>query len=259
MRAVFPKHQLRKSLEGIQQFVASYQASRDARQVCVRLEALERVYGQSVDIRMEIELLLEDAVEKGNLQEEESLTVANDKVRQEFEDSFYSLKADLVAFKTVGSSVSVGSTSQQPASQFAKVKLPEIKLPSFSGKIHDWVPYRDSFRIMIHDNPLLSDVDRFTYLRSSLVGDALQEVSSIELSAANYEVAWKLLESRYENKKLIVKAHLDALFAVESLKKESYGGLNQLIGDFEKNLQMLERIGEKPSDWSTILAYIILC
>ncbi|XP_062541895.1 uncharacterized protein LOC134209889 [Armigeres subalbatus] len=251
------EHQLRKSLEGIQQFVASYQASRDARQVCVRLEALERVYGQFVDIRMEIELLLEDAVEKGNPQEEEALTVANDKVRQEFEDSFYSLKADLVAFKTVGSNVSVGSTSQQPASQFAKVKLPEIKLPSFSGKIHDWVPYRDSFRSLIHDNPLLSDVDRFTYLRSSLVGDAFQEVSSIELSAANYEVAWKSLESRYENKKLIVKAHLDALFAVESLKKESHGGLNQLIGDFEKNLQMLEKIGEKPSDWSTILAYMV--
>ncbi|XP_062538485.1 uncharacterized protein LOC134206776 [Armigeres subalbatus] len=135
---------------------------------------------------------------------------------------------------------------------FAKVKLPEIKLPSFSRKIHYWLPYRDNYRSLIHDNLLLSDVDRITYLRSSLAGDALQEVSSIDLSVANYAVAWKSLESSNENKKVIVKAHLDA---VESLKKESYS--NQLIGDFDKNLQMLETIGEKPLDWSTILAYMV--
>ncbi|XP_062538173.1 uncharacterized protein LOC134206469 [Armigeres subalbatus] len=255
------EHQLRKSLEGIQQFVAGYQASRDARQVCVRLEALETVYGQFIDIRMQIKLLLEDAVKKGDKQEEEALTEANDKVRQDFEDNFYALKADILAFKVVGPNTPPTSTGQQfdlqAVSQFAKVKLPEIKLPSFSGKLHDWVPYRDSFRSLIHGNSLLSDVDRFTYLRSSLSGDALQEVSSIDLSAANYTVAWKALESRYENKKLIVKAHLDALFAVDSLKKETYEGLNQLIGEFEKNLQMLEEIGEKPSDWSTILAYMV--
>ncbi|XP_062556585.1 uncharacterized protein LOC134221410 [Armigeres subalbatus] len=215
------EHQLRKSLEGIQQFVAGYQASRDARQVCVRLEALETVYGQFIDIRMQIELLLEDAVGKGDKQEEEALTEANDKVRRDFEDNFYALKADLLAFKVVGSNTPSTSTGQQ------------------------------------FDLQAVSQFAKFTYLRSSLSGDALQEVSSIDLSAANYTVAWKALEGRYENKKLIVKAHLDALFAVDSLKKETYEGLNQLIGDFEKNLQMLEKIGEKPSDWSTILAYMV--
>lgn len=254
------EHQLRKSLEGIDNFVKSFDVKRDVRQVNVRLEALEKIYSQFVEVRMKIELLLEDALEDGD-GDEETLMQENDRVRQEFENSYYALKAELMAFQSLGTSASRNSTLQaaetQAVTQFAKVKLPEIKLPSFGGKIHEWVPYRDSFRSLIHDNTLLSDVDKFTYLRSSLSGDALQEINSIDLSAANYTVAWKALESRYENKKLIVKAHLDALFTVEALKKESYEGLNQLIGDFEKNLQMLEKIGEKPSDWSTILAYMV--
>lgn len=79
----------------------------------------------------------------------------------------------------------------------------------------------------------------------------------MELSAANYAVAWQELQLRYENKKLIVKAHIDALFAVEGLKKESYDGLNHLISEFEKNLQMLDKIGEKTANWSTILVHMV--
>lgn len=115
----------------------------------------------------------------------------------------------------------------------------------------------DSFRSLIHDNRQLTDMDRFSYLKSALSGEALQEIESVELSAANYSVAWKALESRYENKKLIVKAYLDSLFAVEGLKRESYDGLSNLIGGFEKNLQMLQKIGEQTDGWSTILAHMV--
>ncbi|XP_062703581.1 uncharacterized protein LOC134286035 [Aedes albopictus] len=252
------EHQLRKSLEGIQQFVSGFQSKRDAGQVSVRLEALDKLFSQFLETRLQIELLLEDAVEDGD---EEALVEQNDKVQQNFENCYYALKSELQAFQSIGCSTLKNSTSQAPdaqsGTQFAKVKLPEIKLPSFTGKINEWVPYRDSFRSLIHDSNLLTEVDKFTYLMSSLSGDALQEINCIDLSAANYAVAWKALESRYENKKLIVKAHLDALFAVEALKKESYEELNRLISAFEKNLQMLEKIGEKPSDWSTILAYMV--
>lgn len=94
-------------------------------------------------------------------------------------------------------------------------------------------------------------------MRSSLSEEALQEINSIELSAVNYNIAWQALQARYENKKLIVKAHIDALFAVDGLRKESYNGLNYLISEFEKNLQMLDKIGEKTADWSTLLVHMV--
>ncbi|XP_058817171.1 uncharacterized protein LOC131680477 [Topomyia yanbarensis] len=198
----------------------------------------------------------------------EHLDNENDRVLQEFEDHFYALKASMLTLlpnflpplQLGGHQSSIAGddgsgTHQVP--KFSKVKLPEIRLPSFSCKIFEWVTFRDSFQSLIHSNPQLTDMHKLKYLRSSLSDDALQELSSVGLSAANYIVAWEILENRYENKKLIVKAHLDALFAIEGLKRESYDKLNQLISDFEKNLQMLDKIGQNTSEWTTILAYMV--
>ncbi|XP_065084795.1 uncharacterized protein LOC135707004 [Ochlerotatus camptorhynchus] len=111
-------------------------------------------------------------------------------------------------------SVGNGQLGDRSEASFSTVKLPEIRLPSFGGRIKEWATFRNSFRSLIHENKQLTDMDRFSYLKSVLSGEALQEIESVELSAVNYSVAWKALESRYENKKLIVKAHLDSLFAV---------------------------------------------
>ncbi|XP_065076555.1 uncharacterized protein LOC135700092 [Ochlerotatus camptorhynchus] len=149
-------------------------------------------------------------------------------------------------------SVGNGQHDDRSEASFSKVKLPEISLPSFGGRIKQWFTFRDSFRSLIYENKHLTDVDRFSYLKS-----VLQETESVELSSVNYSVAWKALEFRYENKKLIVKAHVDSFFAVDGLKRESYGGLSNLISASEMNLQMLKKIGEKTTAWSKILAYIV--
>ncbi|XP_058448916.1 uncharacterized protein LOC131428874 [Malaya genurostris] len=77
------------------------------------------------------------------------------------------------------------------------------------------------------------------------------------MSAANYKVAWDLLQKRFENKKLIVKAHLDALFIDEPLKRDGYDGLNHLLSEYDRNLQMLDKIGENTYNWSTMLVYMV--
>ncbi|XP_062540830.1 uncharacterized protein LOC134208888 [Armigeres subalbatus] len=116
----------------------------------------------------------------------------------------------------------------------------------------------NTFKNLIVDNPRLNDIDRFTYLRTSLAEEALQQIASIDITVANYSVAYsKALESRYENKKLLVKSHLDALFAINPMKKESFEALNHVIGEFEKHLQMLEKLEEPTKDWSTLLAHML--
>ncbi|XP_065079415.1 uncharacterized protein LOC135702313 [Ochlerotatus camptorhynchus] len=96
-------------------------------------------------------------------------------------------------------------------------------------------------------------MDKFTYLRTSLIGGALQEIASIEISSANYPIAWTALENAFENKKLLVMTHLDSLFALEPLRQENYESLSKLVNGFEKNLQRLSKIGENPEGWSTLL------
>ncbi|XP_058816978.1 uncharacterized protein LOC131680277 [Topomyia yanbarensis] len=231
--------QLHHFTELIDRFLHNFDEERDSRQLN---EELKEVAGKDPTVKEEAVQAREDS---------------NFQVMHQFYDRFCNLKAELIELQAGTAHLLSGSDNHQAAGPVSRVKLPDIRLPSFSGKIREWVTVRDTFRSLIDNNNQLTDVDKFTYLRSSLSGDALQEVSSLELSADNYSVAWKALVRRYENKKLIMKAHLDALFSLETLKKESYDGINQLIGEFDKNLQMLEKIGENTAGWSTLLAYML--
>ncbi|XP_062713630.1 uncharacterized protein LOC134290492 [Aedes albopictus] len=248
------------TLEGLENFARRYDPSQDEPQIAVRLESLEAICKEFYAIRQRVELLTDETAEDEDDKDVQVREKANLAALTEFEERYFRLKASLTSKRAPPPPIATTSGIGQPGDQessFSKVKLPEIRLPSFGGRIKEWVPFRDSFCSLIHENKQLNDMDRFSYLKSALSGDALQEIESVELSAANYSVAWKALESRYENKKLIVKAHLDALFAVEGMKRESYDGLSNLISGFEKNLQMLQKIGEDTAAWSTILAYMV--
>lgn len=237
------------TLDGFENFVRKYDPAKDEIQISVRLESLETICKEFYTIRERMELLTDEAADLEDDKDVQEREEANLQALSDFEERYFRLKASLTSKRalppTTSAIIENGQLGDRSESSFSKVKLPEIRLPSFEGKLKEWVSFRDSFCSLIHENRQLTDIDRFSYLKSALSGEALLEIESVELSSANYSVAWKALESRYENKKLIVKAHLDALFAVEGLKRESYDGLNNLISTFEKNLQMLQKIGEK--------------
>ncbi|XP_055589129.1 uncharacterized protein LOC129741431 [Uranotaenia lowii] len=263
------ERQLYVIFDGTDRFIQTYQIDSDRCQLSSRLHVIDTVYSEFFEIRSKIELLLDEADEKEQKDADSEVKgeiakqreEENDKVLQQFDDRYFAIRGDLLRLQgdkdALGVNTTSNSQSQSASGNTSRVKLPEIRLPSFSGKIREWITFRDSFRSLIHDNEHLTAMDKFTYLRSSLQGDALKEINNIELSEANYDVAWKTLQVRYENKKLIVKAHLDALFALEPLKKENYDGLNFLISEFEKNLMMLQKIGEPTESWSTILVYML--
>ncbi|XP_055585523.1 uncharacterized protein LOC129738364 [Uranotaenia lowii] len=100
-------------------------------------------------------------------------------------------------------------------------------------------------------------MDKFNYLRTSLRDDALLHINPIQVSATNYSLAWSTLESKYENHKLIAQEHMKALFATSAMRAESYEALNALLSTFKINLQQLEKLGQKTSNWSTLLAFML--
>ena len=54
-----------------------------------------------------------------------------------------------------------------------------------------------------------------------------------------------------------MKAHLDALFGIEAMRKENFESLNNVLSEFDKNLQMLEKLGQKTEGWSTMLVHML--
>lgn len=137
------------------------------------------------------------------------------------------------------------------------VKLPTINLPVFNGFYDQWMEFYDTFNSLIHNDSSLNDTQKFHYLRSSLKGDALHLISSIEISASNYAVAWQILRERYENKKIIINKHVKALFSLTPIKQESHIALRRLLDDVSKHIRALEVLGQPVKHWGTLIIYIL--
>ena len=139
----------------------------------------------------------------------------------------------------------------------SRVKLPELRLPTFDGSLEAWLPFRDSFSSLIDANASLSDVDKLRYLKGALTKEANKLIADIEITSANYIVAWELLKARYENKKLAVKRHIDALFLIPVMKKDSYESLIHILDSFERSVNITKQLGVATEGWSVLLAHML--
>ncbi|XP_055584794.1 uncharacterized protein LOC129737659 [Uranotaenia lowii] len=260
------ERQIKSTFDGVRKFLDQFKAEKHAAQIATRLEMLETAMKKFYTVQRKLEIVLEEEDEETKespeqrCERQQKRDDASAVLTCFFEDTYCELKASLKALLPLEPDVTPPQPTTLPSNlpgTNSRVKLPEIRLPSFGGLTREWVTFRDTFRSLIHLNDQLSTMDKFTYLRSSLTGDAFQEIASVDVTAANYSVAWDLLQKRYENKKLIVKAHLDALFSIEPIKREGFDALSQLISEFDRNLLQLAKIGEETDNWSTILAYMV--
>ena len=86
----------------------------------------------------------------------------------------------------------------------------------------------------------MTNVEKLSYLKLALKCDAAQIVSSLLVTDANYDIAKRKLEERYNNKRSIVKAHLASIHALPAIKKESSVELRKLLESTNEHMQALE-------------------
>ncbi|KAI4473002.1 hypothetical protein M0804_015528 [Polistes exclamans] len=131
--------------------------------------------------------------------------------------------------------------------------LPNISLLKFSGAFSEWRPFEELFSSMVKDNPDLSQVEKMHYLRTSLEGEAAKVVANLKLSADSFAIAWNRLSARFDNKRLLILAHLDRLMALPRIKERSSGSLNKIINLVTSSLSALETLGCPVDQWDHIL------
>ncbi|XP_062540880.1 uncharacterized protein LOC134208936 [Armigeres subalbatus] len=74
---------------------------------------------------------------------------------------------------------------------------------------------------------------------------------------ANYNLAWQTLVDRYANEYLLKKRHLQALFEINSAKRETAASLHALVDEFQRHTKILCQLGEPTESWSTILEHLL--
>lgn len=137
------------------------------------------------------------------------------------------------------------------------LRLPQIQIAKFDGSYFRWLEFHDTFESLIHNNHRIPTINKFHYLLSYLEGDASRIVSNLEVSSANYDEAWKLLCGRYNNKRILINHHLNALFNIKQPSRESEGSLRFIVDHVTKNLRALSSLGQPTDRWDVLLIYML--
>lgn len=110
---------------------------------------------------------------------------------------------------------------------------------------------------MIHINPSLSNIHKLQYLRAATTGEANNVISLLELSDANYEIAWKILKERYDNKRVIVQSHIKAIIELPTMTKENAAELRQIADGAARHVQALKALKRPTDAWDDLLIYLL--
>ena len=115
----------------------------------------------------------------------------------------------------------------------SKAKLPKLTLPKFAGDPTEWTTFWDSFSSAIHLREELSEIDKFQYLKSVLVGTAAETISGLPLSGSNYNHAVD---------QVIISKHIEMLMQLPKLNDSSdLKQLRQLLDKTEAAIRKFTR------------------
>lgn len=153
------------------------------------------------------------------------------------------------------SSVSNYSQNNQMSSN---IKLPTIQLPKFSGNYQNWLEFHDTFQSIIVQNPEISLIQKFHYLKCSVTDAAERVIHSLPVSADNFIVAWQMLCERFANQELLIYNHTKSIFNIQKITKQSSFSIRQLIDTLQSNLRSLKSLKQPVDQWDTLLIFIIV-
>ncbi|XP_058810927.1 uncharacterized protein LOC131675801 [Topomyia yanbarensis] len=123
--------------------------------------------------------------------------------------------------------------------------LPPLKvpLPTFDGTYENWFAFRSMFETIMKRYSTESPVIKLYHLRNSLVGKAAGIIDQEIINNNDYDMAWKMLIERFEDKRLIIDKHIDALFNLSKLVNENATELRKFIDTCTKNVDALKNLG----------------
>lgn len=133
--------------------------------------------------------------------------------------------------------------------------LPKISLPTFSGAYSEWTSFKDLFNSMVKGNTSISAVEKMHYLKTSLSGDAAHIISNLPISEDNFLTAWDLLQTRYENERILITSQLERLLSKTKIEVRSSKELNNLLNTTTECIEALKALGCPVDGWDKIIVH----
>ena len=136
-------------------------------------------------------------------------------------------------------------------------RLPRLDLPQFTGNPLFWQSFWDCFEAAVHSNRSLTGVQKLSYLRAQLRGDAARVIAGFQLTNANYEHSIALLKERFGQPYKQIDAHMQALIDLPS-PSNSLPSLREFYDSTEGHIRSLSSLGKSEDSYGSLLVPIIL-
>ncbi|XP_023318925.1 uncharacterized protein LOC111694561 [Trichogramma pretiosum] len=180
-------------------------------------------------------------------------------------DVFFEIEANYYEVATqINKMQNIIQNSSQNASNVTIIerqdmpKLPTVKIPTFDGSREKWLTYKNKFIALVHSRTDISNLVKHTQLESSLSGPALSKIAEFPASEENYSRAWQALLDSYDQKRIMVSEHLDAIIDLPFITKSSATELSSLMDTARQHASMLEQLEVKSID-QLIIRHIERC
>ena len=136
-------------------------------------------------------------------------------------------------------------------------KLPKLSLPKFNGDILEWQTFWDSLETTVHFNHTLTDIQKFSYLKSLLEYSASNVIAGLALTNTNYQKAIALLTERYGQKHKIINAYMKSLLDLPA-PQSNLSSLREFYDTAESYIRGLESLGQQEETFGTMLIPILM-
>lgn len=127
----------------------------------------------------------------------------------------------------------------------------------FDGNYAAWPEFRSIFVAEVHETEM-SDVKKMKELRKACVGQAKDVIGKWMIVGENYEQAWGRLCEVYDDDYRTKQDHIDAIFQLKVLQRETYDGLREIINTVNGALAQLAALDVPIDGWDVMVIHAVL-
>lgn len=171
--------------------------------------------------------------------------LASDDIYEQLEEGFMDVMAIIEdRLKELGS---IEHGRFLPATPAKTARPPQIGI--FNGNPANWPAFRDLFVAEVH-NKDFEPITKLLYLQAACVEKAAEKLGSWQLTNDNYQPAWEVMISSYNDRYNVVHGILEDFFAVQPQEKECHKSLSTVLHALKNTRSQIQAICKEPVDLS---------
>ena len=143
-------------------------------------------------------------------------------------------------------------TQQTTCNRTIQARLPKFELKKFYGSVGKLQSFWDAFRNAVHKNTQLSEIDKFTYWKGLLGGEASTAIAGFSLTQGEYGAAIEISKKCFGVEQRIIRAHIEMLLKLTPVYNEKD------TAKLEVRIRGLQSMGIQADTYGTLLVPVLL-